>query len=129
MTDLWTFLKNHPFKIVALIFIIALLIYSFGCEPKVASVVDPLRQVNKYELEAEVSVVITQFENKFESIAKREEIRNALFNASLAMFRTGQVDPLGIIVTLGGVLGFGALGDDVRLRRKIKLASTPTTTV
>ena len=128
MEKIFGFIKEHPLKCFACLIILVLLIFAFGCEPQVVSVIDPPRKVNKFELEAEVNVVITQFENKFEDIAKQELFRQAVFDAALQMFQTGTVNPLGVFLTLGGILGFGAVGDDVRLRRRIKRSSlTPST--
>lgn len=129
MEKIIAFIKEHPLKFVAFLLIVLLLVFTYGCEPKVTSVVDPPRQVNKFELEAEVNLVITQFENKFESIAKQEEFKRAVFAAALEMFQTGTVNPVGVAVTLGGILGFGALGDDVRLRRRIKRNGSTSPTV
>jgi len=120
MSRLIDWISEHPYKIISIILIVILCLLAFACQPKAGSMIEPGRMVNKFELQAELDIIITRFEDKFESLSQQEAFRHALFNASLEMFRTGTIDPLGVILTLGGILGFGAGADDVRLRRKIK---------
>jgi len=121
MKTLWNLITEHPLKFFAIVLGLIILYLVYGCEPRTASVIDPARQVNKYELKAELDLVVTRFENKFQDIAQQEEFRKALFDTAINMFITGQIDPLGVVMTLASVLGLGALGDDVRLRKKLKL--------
>jgi len=128
MKTLWNFIKEHPTKTAAVIIALIILWLTYGCEPKTVSVVEPPKMVNKYELKAELDLVVARFENKFTSIAQEEEFRRALFNSAVNMYTTGQIDPVGVLITLSGIFGLGAVGDDVRLRRKIKTTiSTPPT--
>jgi len=128
MKTLWNLIKEHPLKFCAIVLGLIILWLVYGCEPQTSSVIDPTRQVNKYELKAELDLVVTRFENKFQDIAQQEEFRKALFDTAINMFITGQIDPLGVVMTLASVLGLGALGDDVRLRKKLKLTvSSPPT--
>jgi len=129
MQKLISFVQEHPFKCAAIFLILVLLALAYGCQPKTTSVINPPQRVDKYELKAEMELIVTQFETKFDNIAQQEELRNALFAAAGKMYTTGTVDPYGVALTLAGILGFGAVGDDVRLRRRIKRSPDPTATV
>lgn len=111
---------DNPYKFIALVVIFILLAYFFGCDAMVRSVLDPPKKVTKDELKAELDLFISQFDTKFKSIERQEAFREALFNSAVLMYQTGQVDPIGVAVTLAGILGIGSTADTVRLRKQIK---------
>jgi len=120
LSKIFELIKEHPYKFFAVLIVLALFLWAASCSPKVKSVIDPPRMVNKFELQAELDLIIVQFENKFESIAQQEEFVTALFDAAAQMYTTGTIDPVGVGLTFLGILGLGAGADDVRLRRRIK---------
>lgn len=118
--DLKKIITDNPYKALALALIVILLIYFFGCDAKTTSVLDPPKKVTKEELRAELDLFVANFETKFRNIERQEAFKEALFNAALIMYQTGNVDPVGVVITLAGIFGVGSTVDTVRLRKKIK---------
>ena len=114
------YLKDKIFLIVPGLLSFGLLIFAYGCEPTTRSLVNPNTKVTSAELETEFKVLLLQHEARTADIGRQQEIRNLIFQTALATAESDGVNPLGVITSIMTILGIGALGDDLRLRKIIK---------
>ncbi len=119
MTKLWQFIRHNSGMVIGCILSVAVLAWAYGCESKVRSILDPTCTVNRTGLQAEVDHFITLAELKFQDLDKQDEIKAALFNIAITYMQGGQINPLGVVMTLATILGIGAGVDNVRKRTHI----------
>lgn len=125
MKKLLDTLFNHErYQIISLLIATGLLIWFLGCEPKCKSLIDPTQQVTRAELEIEIDSIISQANIAYASLEKQEELRDFLFQQSLAGLTAGTVNPLALIGSAATILGIGAGADNIRKRKEIKRLTT-----
>jgi len=112
------FVKNNLITCIATIIAASTLFWAYGCESQVPSFNDPARFVNRSQLQAEFNFLLAQIENKFEELNRKDEFKNFVFNSAITYAEGGTVNPLGLLITLSGILGIGATTDNLTKRRK-----------
>jgi len=121
MKKLLLALFNHErYQTISIIFSLLLLVVWLGCDPKASSIRNPAIKLNRTQLQAELDGIIAQVQNSVTDMNKQEELLNYLFQQSVIIGQTGAVNPIGILVGLGGILGIGAGIDNARKRKTIK---------
>lgn len=107
---------------IILPFIVAgfLLLYAYGCEPRTASLLTAGEKVNRKQLLTEFEMLEYKLERSIENLDQQQRIRDLIFQQGLIIAQSGGVNPVGIITALMSLIGVAAIGDDVRLRKKIK---------
>jgi len=114
---------------VALLIIAGLLAWTFGCESKVSSLIEPSKMVTREELnieisreqqrlESELSVLTKQAELKQQQLDRQDAIKQKLFEFAAVTAEAGTVNPAGVLALLGSILGFGAIIDN-RIKDKV----------
>lgn len=96
------------------------ILYAYGCESKTKSLLEPNLQVTRSELQIELDTLLAKARAGETDLDRQDEIKNMIFNQALVIAQGNQVNPLGVLTTLLSILGVGAIGDDIRLRRQRK---------
>ena len=126
MKKLLTTLFNHNrYQSISIIISISLLVIWLGCEPKAKSIRNPALLINRAQMKAELDSIIIQVQNSVDEMDRREKVLNYLFQQALIVAESGTVNPIGILTSLGAILGIGAGVDNVRNRKKIKTLEKP----
>lgn len=123
MTKFLEFLKSlngDTFKIIAVIIIIGFLAWLYGCESKVQSIAHPEIQVNRAELQAEITAFNAQAKAKISNLDKQDEIKAALLNELAVQTNAGTFNPIGLA---NSILTIGALGIAIDSRKKLNNAN------
>ena len=68
----------------------------------------------------ELDHILSVAELRFQELDQQDRIRQIIFDSAIMMAQSGKVSPLGILTTLGAILGLGATADNVVLRKKQK---------
>ena len=124
-TKLFNTLFNHErYQSISVLITIAFLLYFFGCESKVRSVTNPERKITRSELQLELDTLVSKCEIGFSQLDKQDEIRNLILQQALIAANATSFNPIGLITSLGTVLGIGATVDNVRKRKEIKKIKT-----
>jgi len=118
-----TFLKDKAIPICTLVLIAGLIFFAYGCEPKAVSLLDPSRMVSTNELKAEFEYLKSQLENRLETIEQKRQFKDLILQQGLTFTATGQIDPVGLATSIIALLGIGAAADNVRVRKKLKVAT------
>ena len=113
-------MKKNLHLILPLLAASLLLLYAYGCEPKTASLITTGEKVTRSELITEMDLLEYKLERGIANLDQQQRIRDLIFQQGLIIAQSGGVNPVGIITALMSLIGVAAVGDDVRLRKKIK---------
>lgn len=121
--------RHNQGLFVALIICAGLLVWGFGCDSKVTSLVSPSLKVTAKELNVEldqlvarltgeIEALIKQAELKVQDLARQDEIKEKLFQFAALTAQSGTFNPVGLIALAGSLLGVGAVVDN-RIKDKV----------
>jgi hypothetical protein len=136
MTVIKKWISHNQGVFLALIVMIGLLVWTYGCEPTTRSIINPDKKVTLAEIEIEIDREVTRLEAELDGIMKmaeqrradidrQQEIRRKLSEFALLSAEAGTVNPAGIVSLLVSVLGIGAVVDN-RIKDKV-IANRPLT--
>lgn len=116
----WSLIRhNQALFFSALICSFSLLVV-YGCESRVQSLSSPGVLVSRDTLEGELDSLLSLAESRFRDLDRHDEFKRRLFGEALAFVEAGKLNPLSVLITLGNILGFGAVIDNRRKDVKIK---------
>lgn len=117
-------LFNHErYQTISVVLTALLLCFFYGCQPKCKSLFNPGVNVTRMQLDAEVDSVIAKANIGYASLEQQKKLQELLFEQSLISVTTGAFNPVGLITSVGALLGVGAVTDNVRKRKQIKKLS------
>jgi len=119
MTKIWTYIRHNSGIVIGSAMIPFVLFYAISCQSVVVSGLQPGKKVNREELVAEVDFFLAQAEAKFNDLDRQDLVRDTIFNSVLDLAQGGAVNPAGLMLVIGNVLGLGAVIDNVRKRTHI----------
>lgn len=125
MTTILKFLNDNHWYIIAAAIISSMMFWSYGCESTTKSLLDPLSQVNRSELQVELEYISGIARTRVEDLDKKDEIKQALFDALVLVSQGGQINSMGVLNLAATVM---AIGWGLERNQKLKNAGkTPTT--
>jgi len=119
LTKIWTFIRHNPGITIGVLLSIAVLIWSYGCQSKVVSIVNSPILVTRGELELEVEHFLKNAEIRFKELDQQDEFKRTFFAMAIEFMKGGKINPIAIALTIGNLLGFGAVVDNVKKRTLI----------
>lgn len=119
MTKIWAFIRHNSGIVIGSILAIAILVWVYGCPSQVVSISNPPALVTRPALELEVDHFLKQAEMRFAELDQLDEFKRTIFAMAMDFMSEGKVNPLAIAITLGNLLGIGAVVDNVRKRTLI----------
>ena len=99
MKKLLTALNENHWYLIAAAIICALLIWTYGCESQVYSIIDPAKKVTRAELELETDYIIGQARLRLEDLDKQDEIKRLVLEQAAIFGTTGNFNPTGLLNT------------------------------
>jgi len=122
---------------IAVIIAAGLLVYVYGCESQVTSIIEPGKKVTRTQLNLEVEQeaarlnleldnIIKLAAAKNQELDKQDEIRQKIAEFGMRVAKGGTVNPAGVAVGVLGLLGCGAVVDN-RIKDKV-IKNRPLTT-
>lgn len=119
MQIIWSFIRHNSGIIISSAMIPFVLIFAYSCQSVVVSSLQPGEKVTRAELVSEVDFFLTQAELKFADLDRQDLVKETIFNSLVEVAQGGQVNPLGVLLMAGNLLGLGAVVDNVRKRTHI----------
>lgn len=134
MSKIAEWIRHNQGMFVALIVLVVVMVWTYGCESKVTSLVDPQKMVNVAEfnievaaeaskLEGELELLLRQAGLKQQEFARRDEIKQKLIDFAAITIDAGTVNPAGVVGLITSIVGIGALIDN-RIKDKV-IANRP----
>lgn len=129
MNQIAKWIRHNQGAFVALIICAILMVWSFGCQSKVTSLIHEDRKVTAEELnleldqevnrlEAELELIIRKAELKAADLKRQDAIKQKLFDFAAITAQSGGLNIPGLLATTFSVLGFGAVVDN-RIKDKV----------
>jgi len=120
MRKILAFLRHNSGIVIGISLGFFIVLYAYGCQSVVVSMIDPSKKVTRQQLVSEVDYFLSQAEARFADLDRQDLVKNTIFNSVLDLAAGGDVNPLGILTVLGNVVGLGAVIDNVRKRTHIQ---------
>ncbi len=124
ISKLFKFLTNHKALTISWITALQLLVFGYGCQPKCRSIFHPEIRITGSELNAEITMLEAQINDRQLDLQQQQQIRDALFAAATTAARSGAINPVGLATSLAAILGIGAGIEGQVQKRKIKKVLT-----
>ena len=102
---MWQWLGEHKTVIITAIATIGFLIYAYGCEPRVRSLTDNRKLVNRQELQLELDRIMGIAELRLLSLDQQERFRSIILQNALVLVQGQPLNPVGIITAIAGIYG------------------------
>lgn len=113
----------------ALVIIVGIMIWGFGCQSKVTSLTEPSIKVTRAELEVEIDGEVLRLERELEilmrqaalkvqDLDRQDEIKAKLFEFAALSVKTNAVNPGGAVALAFSIFGIGAVIDN-RIKDKV----------
>jgi len=129
MAQLAKWIRHNQGMVLSLIVLCLVAAWTFGCESKVTSMVDPAKMVTAAELDLEIrtmsarlqgelDLMIEQAKLKQADLSRQDAIKKKLFDFAAITVDAGTVNPAGVVGLLFSVLGIGAVIDN-RIKDKV----------
>jgi len=129
MAKIAELIRHNQGVALSLIAMVVIVIWTFGCEPKVESMLHIGKKVTRPELELEVSeetrrlqgeleLLVKRADLKYADLAEQEAIRQKLFEFAAITAEGRTVNPAGVVGLLFSILGVGAVIDN-RIKDKV----------
>lgn len=117
MKKLFTILNDQHWYIVAVILVIGFMIWIYGCQSQVASIMHPGQKVTRAELELESDYVIGQFRVKLADLDRQDAIKTLILEQAAIFGQTGTFNPTGLM-NVG--ISIGAIAFGLNRNQKVR---------
>lgn len=121
MKKLWTSIRHNPGAVAGLFLSLVILSWMYGCDSRVRSLKQPHHLVNRSELKLELDTILSEMEMKITDLNKQDAFKQALFAFGTRLAQGQPVDPIGLALVLGNILGIGFFADNIRKGTVIKV--------
>jgi len=118
MKTIKSLFKDFPFLFISVFAGITFVFFFYGCESRIASINEPNKMVNFYQLNAEVDAFLDVAAARYEELENKEILRQKVISSGVALAQSSGFDYLGILSTFGNILLGGVAIDNIRLRRE-----------
>lgn len=127
MADFVKNLFNHErYQTITFICVAVILAGIASCESTAPSIINPTMRVNREQLQNEANVILAKIDRAELTIDKQDRLKQLLFNQAIVASQGRPINPVGLITSLGTILGIGAFTDNIRKRKEIKKLETPS---
>jgi len=129
MKQLRKIISHNQGATLAIVICAVLVFWTYGCESKVSSILEPTLRVSREELQVEVDQEIRRLEGEIEHIVanaqakvndldRQDAIKAKLMNFAAITAEGTTVNPAGVVGLLFSIFGIGAVIDN-RIKDKV----------
>lgn len=102
---MWQWIKKHAITLIGILVCASFLFYCYSCEPKVHSLTDRTRFVNRQELQLELDQFIGMAQLRMADLDKQEQLRAIILQNALILVQGQPFNPVGIITAIAAIYG------------------------
>lgn len=117
MKKILSAVNDQHWYIIAVILVIGLFGWLYGCTSQVASVLEPNKKVSRAELQLEADYIIGQIEVKMADLDKQDAIKTLLLEQAAIFSQTGTFNPTGL---MNACVSIGAIAFGLNRNQKVK---------
>ena len=107
-------IKKHTTILITVLACVGFTIYCYGCEPKVASLTNRSRLINRQELQLELDQFITMAQIRMVDLDKQDQLRAIVLQNALILVQGQPLNPVGLITAIAAVYGISQGGHNVK---------------
>ena len=109
MSKILKYLNDNHWYIIAGCVIFIMILWTYGCESQVESMINPPKLINRAELENELNYLVGLVEVKAEDLNRQDMIKQSLLDAANIIGAGGSINPSGLlnIAATIGAISFG----------------------
>lgn len=107
-------IRHNFFLFTSFLMVLVSLLWIYGCESTTQSLKQPGLQVNRAELMLELDTIISESHIRISDLDRQDQFKEAMFELALVYAEGGTINPVAIAMTLGSILGLGAVIDNRR---------------
>jgi hypothetical protein len=119
--DVLRTVRHYKGTVIAGILCIVVLFYVGACESQVQSLIVEDAMVNRAELGLEIEGLVKTAELRTLDLDKQDAIKKKIAEVGLVIAAGGTVNPVGVGVSLAGIMGVGLLVDNSKKDSIIKV--------
>ena len=119
MNKVRAFVRHNSGIVISTFLSVFCVVYAVSCQSVVISTLQPGLKVNRQELVDEVDAFLARAETKFKDLDRQDLVKDTIFNSVLELAQGGTINPAGIALVIGNIMGLGAVIDNVRKRTHI----------
>lgn len=121
MKKIGELLRHNLFLVVAAV--VCCLLLSWGCvfDSKTTSPFPPPHKVTRGVLDIEIDDYMAKAKLAYDDLDKQDAFKKKVLEFGLVMAEGGTLNPAGMIATLAGILGIGAVVDNRKKDSLIKM--------
>ncbi len=119
MKKIYAFIRHNPMTSFGFLLCCFVLFWCYSCQSTVVSLVNPDRKLNRAQLVIEVDSFLAAASDRFNDLDRQDLVKNTIFNSVLDLAQGKAVNPIGVVMALSGILGLGAIGDNIKKRTHI----------
>ncbi len=122
MKKLLSLLNDQRWYTAGGILIVSLVVWLYGCQSQVQSIIDPTKKVTRAELQVESDYLIGQLKVKMTDLDRQDELKMLLLEQAQIFGQTGTFNPTGL---MNMCLSIGAIAFGLNRNQRCKKL-TPT---
>lgn len=106
MKTVWGFLNSNHWYIISFILLFCVIVWIYGCESLVSSMLEPNKLVNRNGLENEIRYLIGKADNLKVSLDRQDSFKQQLLDAANVISQGGNINPSGLLnlaASIGGI--------------------------
>lgn len=105
--------KKNLSIIITMSVTVGFLIFIYACDPKVPSLANSLKQVNRQELQLELDQFIGLAQLRMADLDKQEQLRSIILQNALILVQGQPFNPVGLITGVAALYGLAQAGSNV----------------
>ena len=119
MKKFLTYLNDQHWYLIAIVVACVFLLWIYGCQSQVRSMIDPTKMVSREELQVEADYLIGQIKNKMSDLDRQDELKMLMLEQATIFGQSGTFNPTGLMNT---IVTIGAIAFGLDRNRKYKVA-------
>jgi len=127
-TEIWKKIRHNQSLFFSTLLVLTVLVWAYGCRSTVVSILTPPLKVSRAELQLEVDAILERAKLRFAELDRQDKIKSTVFDFAINYAEHGAVNPIAVAITLGNILGLGAIIDNRRKDVLIKSLKNNVTT-
>lgn len=120
MNKIWTIIRHNRGLVIGGCLSIIILMWAYSCESKVRSPLNPNQFVTRGELDVEVESFLARAKLKYADLDRQDEFKRIVFENAIGYAQGKPINPIGVIMSIGSLLGICAVIDNQRKDVHIK---------
>ncbi|MBA7621475.1 hypothetical protein ES703_28837 [subsurface metagenome] len=106
-------IKKNLSILITVLVVISFSVFIYSCEPKVPSLIDGVRLINRQELQLELDQFITLAQMRMLDLDRQDELRAVILQNALILVQGNPLNPVGIITGVAAIYGLTQAGGKV----------------